>query len=180
MNLELDTMWIWSAGKEPALEDFFAALPHLLAAGDVLVIGSYELDHDQRAWFDMNSSPDDGTAAENILDSFELNRDEYPSGRYWLFQIDEKLPEMFAIQLAGLSRNEVGYTCLDHIMGYRKGVPVIPLFRYRHAFREGRLELSGHYSGDSVTSFGDALGIEFSSDDHSLEKRWPYVTIGTI
>lgn len=172
MNLELDTLWIWSAENEALPASFFAGLPHVLSTGDVLVIGSYEFDQNQRAWFDRHSFRDDGTAAENILDSFELNRDEYPGGRYWLFQMEEGLPEALGRQLVDLPRNEAGYSCLDHILAYRKGSPLLPLLRYRHAFRGGCLELSGLYSKSAVKEFGAALRIEFSYVDNPLIAGW--------
>ena len=45
----------------------------------------------------------------------------------------------------------------DHLLAYRRGVPIIPLLCFHDAFIGGTLALSGLYSETTVRKFATAL-----------------------
>jgi len=161
MYLPLGTIDVWEVDGDYDPACFFHALPRVCASDDVLVIGSYDVEESILQWLSANeiALPCD---QKPFSDTFDLNRDEYPHGKFFALnpgaaQI-ERLAAFCKAEHGGLDRQ----LFFDHLLIYRSSEPLIPLVNFHDAFR-GTLYLSGHYSAKNIKSFSDDLGATAKS-----------------
>jgi hypothetical protein len=162
MTIYLETISVWLANEPPKPSTFFSSLYRILDPSDILVIGSYELDEIALDWFKNHELVENYIMKPYVDDCFDLNREEYPHGKGWIFQASRENLIGLANLMNSLPALPNGFICIDHILAFRAGIPILPIFNYRYAFKGGDLILSGLFSGDLLAEFGNECGISFS------------------
>jgi hypothetical protein len=82
MHLPLGTIDVWEICGDFDPARFFHALPHVCAPDDVLVVGSYDVEESILKWLSENEVESPGNE-KPFFDTFDLNRDEYPRGKFF-------------------------------------------------------------------------------------------------
>jgi hypothetical protein len=158
MNLSLETCDVWTLDAEFTPRQFFAALPRILVDGDVLAFGAYESSSRSLSAFESMRATQ-GDLGKIYDATFEMNREEHPCGRSFevAYSADAtaRLVEMSAWEDG---QNDVPLF-FDHVLAYRRGVPVLPLFCFHDAFAGSPLYLSGLFSEEAVRVFAAELGV---------------------
>lgn len=162
MTIYLETISVWVAEGSPNPSRFFSSIRKILDPADTLVIGSYQLDEIALGWFKDHEDLGHHTIRPYIDDCFDLNREEYPNGKSWNFKASDEILLGFANLMNILPALPNGFTCIDHVLAFRAGMPILPIFNYRYAFKGGHLMLSGLFSDPLVEEFGNECGISFS------------------
>lgn len=161
IGLETIDVWLIKEGFSP--RDFLMSLDIICQESDVLVFGSYGIADEIRDFLIKHEVP-----VEQIHDfipfyssDFDLNRDEYPNGRFYAINPKKEILP----QLADFSELKNGGSGIDlfftHVLAYRKGEPYLPLFDFHDAFIGGELRLTSLYLDETVVLFAKKLKAKF-------------------
>lgn len=130
-------------------------LGNILYETDRLVIGSYELNEESKNLI-MSMGRHDLVLEAPYFETFDFNLDEYPEGRAWdVLASKQNLAEL-AISVDG-----GGQTGFDHLLAYRPGKPVLPLFNYHDSFKGGDMLISGLYSENMIINFCEKINSKY-------------------
>jgi len=155
MYLALDTIYIWEISFSLNYGRLFDALRNLLQDDDFLVVGCYS--PSPEVIEKISSIHFVPKGPKPFVESFDLNRSEYPKGRSFCFPASE---ENFAL-LARLEDEGDGLRGgIDDIIAFRKSIPVLPLVYFHNVGRDA-LYLSGHYRKSEVLKFSEDLEASF-------------------
>ena len=173
MYMPLATADVWEiAGNfEPCR--LFGCLPLICVSDDILILGSYWVQKDiAQSLMAIEIELPEGE--KPFASSFDINRREYPEGRFYVFHPGESQLETLAL----LSRTFKGGVekdiFFDHLLLYRSGTPLVPLLYFHDAFMGGTLYLSGHYSEKVIHLFASSLGATarlVDNPDLRIEKQ---------
>jgi len=154
MFLALNTIWVWKLVPNEKLEVFFNSISCLLNEADILVLGCYEPDERcVRALREMHK-PQKGKLP--YLDTFEVNRGEYPDGQ--AFHVPASKNNLK--NLAEIVVDCDGKHCFDHILSLRPSIPLVPLVYY-HNVDDEPIYLTGLYSKSTVRDLCDAYSASY-------------------
>jgi hypothetical protein len=162
MFIALNTLDLWSLDDPANPADFFSGLGEILGETDILVVGSYGMENAAKCI--LESIEYNGEAASTpFSDTFNLNRDEYPDGKAWLLKANSRNLKALADCSSGGIDGLISSRFFDHLLAYRPGIPLIPLFDYHDAFNGGGLMLSGHYDRTTIEIFSRKLNVSFAN-----------------
>lgn len=161
MDISLSTINVWTFQDEFLPESFLRRLGHLLREGDIIAIGAYS--PSPRLTSSLNAlgaTEDDANTIYRVC--FEYNRAEHPNGRSFEFAMNAAVIDAFIAESQRTDGQDDKPLFFDHIVAYRRGVPVIPLFSFHDAFYGGELHVSGLYSEKTVRTFAAGLPSIFA------------------
>ena len=170
MYISLNTTDVWIGREELSISGFLEAIQRLLQCGDIVVIGSYEWECDLERWMcekELKTPPKE----QPFVDFFDINRDSYPNGRFFLIEhTGNGVLNALSKRIQGLCNTKT--YIVDHLLGYRPGVPILPLFDYHDVGSFGDLYLSRHYHESQIEDFAKMLGTTLSNEPNpALELR---------
>jgi len=166
MYISLSTLEVWQINGDVSAGSFFESVGKLLNESDTLVLGIYDSSDEIQDYLALAGTDLEGQNDFPFKDTFDMNRDEYPRGSAHLISpsnsILTKLAE-FARKPKGGKDSDV---FVDHILAYRIGVPMLPLFNFHDAFSGGIMYVSGMYSNEEISTFTEATGESFCRVDN--------------
>ena len=166
MYLRLRTSDVWEIRGNFGPGPLFKALSLVCAPDDILIVGSYWVSEDVLLQLAANEIRLPEGYEKPFSETFDLNKSEYPGGRFYVFNPKETVLDRLAA-LSVVSRGGVEKDIFfDHLLVYREGRPLIPLVYFHDAFSGetrdastgGTLYLSGHYSDQTINAFAERLG----------------------
>jgi hypothetical protein len=156
MYLPLPTMDIWSLEDEFTPTAFLRALRHLLQADDVIAFGAYSPSARLLASpLAVHAATVD--AGKIYHTSFDFNRREHPHGRSFEVSASDSTLQALIAEAQREDGQDDKPLFFDHLVAYRRGVPVVPLLSFHDAFFGGTLAVSDLYSEATVREFAAAL-----------------------
>ena len=158
MYLPLATADVWKIEGEFEASQLFKALPLVCIQSDILVIGSYRVGKAALLWLTAHEIK---LSKEDLpfSDCFDLNRAEFPEGRFYGLHLGEAQMEELAVLSTVLAGGVDKDLFFDHLLVYRPGEPILPLLYFHDAFIGGTLFLSGHYAKQQVQIFAQVLHV---------------------
>ena len=158
MYIPLQTHDIWEIDGDFSPPQLIENLSSILEVDDIIAFGAYEPNGD--IFGDIPSSTTD--AGKIYFTSFDLNRTEHPNGRSHEIAYSDIYRGRLK-QLAELSNGQIDKQLFfDHLLAYRHGLPVLPLFCFHDAFYGGQLTLSGLYTEETIKQFSSSLDASFN------------------
>lgn len=158
MDIPLKTIYEWEIAGLRSPSRTIACLDELLLDGDILVVFSYDPAPEAIPFLEKHSI-DLGDEMDRFRLVISVNIEEYPNARFFA------LPVNLAV-LQGLAGyvDDCGYDYdifIDHLIAFRLGRPLLPLFfhdKLRHGYP---MILSGHYEEAIVRAFCERVGASF-------------------
>lgn len=156
MNLCLSTIDVWTFQDEFLPHTFLRQLAVLLQDGDVIAVGAYNpSERLRRALNGLGASNADAGTIYSVC--FELNREEHPDGRSFELPVSATILAVLAKESERADGQSDKPLFFDHLVAYRRGVPVVPLVSFHDAFYGGELHVSGLYSEKTIQTFAANL-----------------------
>lgn len=135
----------------------------IIADGDIIAFGAYEPSVTALATFrTLHATHDDERRA--YFTSFEHNRDEHPHGRpFEVILSPDHLQVLLHLcdQPEGQNDKPLFF---DHVVSYRRGDPIAPLFSFHDAFTGGKPCFSTVIPEDAIRALGRELGVRFTRE----------------
>lgn len=162
MNLCLSTIDVWTFPDEFLPSAFLRQLPILLRDGDVIALGAYN--PTQRLSTVLNALGATETDADSIYSvCFQFNREEYPNGRSFELPMSAAVISALVRESERSDGQEDKPLFFDHLVAYRRGVPVVPLLSFHDAFYGGELYVSGLHSEQIIKQFAAGLPSAYAA-----------------
>ncbi len=100
-----------------------------------------------------------------IIHSFKLARDEYPDGDYYALNATSENLDLLA-RLSQISEGggEGRDLFFDHILAFRPGKPITPLFDFHDAFVADQLRFTDLYTQKDSSEFAKRTNTRFSRE----------------
>jgi hypothetical protein len=163
MYITVKTHDVWVITDEFLPARFFAALGCLVSKGDVIAFGAYEPSDRAMEMFErMNAAQKD--ISKVYFGSFDLNRGEHPRGRSFEVEVTDGVLSILA-EMSGQNYGQKDKPLFfDHVLAYRRGSPVLPIFCYHDAFSGGPLYISGLFEQESIRAFSTRIGASYTNE----------------
>lgn len=154
MFISLETMYVWRIDSAESPVTLLLNLGQILCEGDVLVVGSYELNEKFKKEIKAMEI-DDVAFDRHYFETFDINRDDYPEGRAWdVLASKSNLKTLANLALFHADESSIK---IDHLLAYRSGFPVLPIFNYHDAFNGGYMFISGLYPEGVIKGFSEKI-----------------------
>jgi len=145
MDLPLRTVEVWQFEGDMTPRVFLGGVELLLRPGDVILFGSYEPTEKSH-----NALKSTGAARHDHIDGFHMsfcaNRGEHPNGCAFQYHLPERrFGHLLQFDDSTLSQKDIP-SFYDHVLAFRPGTPLLPLFTFHDAAYGGTPCFSGHYS----------------------------------
>ena len=163
MYIILKTHDVWVIADEFSPARFFAALDCLVSAGDVIAFGAYEPSDRAIEMFErMNASQKD--ISEVYFGSFDLNRDEHPNGRSFEVEVTDGVLAILEEMTDQKYEQKDKPLFFDHVVAYRRGSPILPIFCYHDAFSGSPFYISGLFEEEVIQAFSGKIEASYTNE----------------
>ncbi len=158
MFILLETIDVWLIENAELPNILLLNLGQILCETDSLVIGSYELNEEfQKLIKPMERH--EVAFDPPYFETFDLNRDEYPEGRAWdVLASKRNLENLAELAFSNTGEGQIGF---DHLLAYRSGCPVLPIFNYHDSFNGGDMFISGLYPENIIKDFCEKINSTY-------------------
>jgi hypothetical protein len=153
--LDSEILYRFDAEIDPVA--FFERLPLLVRPCDTLVLGCYDARADIRSFLKAEALP----PSEHYfrpLDTFEINRNEYPNGAAFHLRADQRILQQLVRFAGGVDRH---IDLCDHVAAYSSEHPILI---YHGTFWEP-LFVSSRVPRRQVEEFSRSIRVPFEEID---------------
>jgi len=171
MYIALKTHEIWIIEDEFQPSRFFSVLGSVIGKGGIVAFSAYEPSERSIAEFEKL-----GATQQDIpiiyQGTFELNRGEHPNGRSFEIVFTDTITARLMEMCSWKDGQKDKPLFFDHMLAYRRGLPVLPLFCHHDAFCGGALWLSGLFDEKTIRTLAGNLGVthaQISNPDFKIE-----------
>lgn len=160
MYILLETIEVWLIEDAEVPNTLLLNLGQILSENDILVIGSYGLSEESKKII-KSMECHDLPFERPYFETFDLNRDDYPEGQAWNVLASKRNLETLAVLASFDTDREPTEIGFDHLLAYRSGSPLLPLFNYHDSFNGGDMFISGLYPENVITNFCKIIGSTY-------------------
>ena len=166
MDLCLTMSDVWTFPAEFSAPSFLRQLDTLLRDGDIIAVGAYSPSPRIRvALTDLGATDTDADTIYNTC--FRYNRREHPNGRSFELPKTSATLAFLTAEAERPGGQDDKPLFFDHIVAYRRGLPVVPLLSFHDAFYGGTLRVSGLYPEATIRTFAAGLPSTYVSQQNA-------------
>ena len=167
MDLPLSTIDVWTFQNEFSPVPFLRQLRKILRDGDVIAVGSYSPSKRLTdSLIALGATETDVDVIYHVC--FRFNRDEHPNGRSFELVTSDAILDALVTEAQRSDGQDDKPLFFDHIVAYRRGIPVIHLLSFHDAFYGGELIVSGLYSEEIIRDFAAGLSSAFERQQNPV------------